>query len=224
MRILDVVQGSPEWLNARLGIPTASAFDRVLTPAKLQPSAKAEAYRNQLLAEWFVGHPIDFDGTSGFMERGKELEPQARAAYEFHRDVDVQVTGFILRDDEMAGGSPDGLVGKDGGLEIKCPAIQTHLGYMLQPQDLADEYRSQVQGNLYVSGRAWWDIMAFHPELPPVIVRVERDERYQAALATVLDAFVENLLACRAKLSPYREDREAAVAAMQRELMEAAHA
>lgn len=218
MKILDVIQGSEEWLLARLGIPTASEFDRILTPAKLQPCAKAETYRNQLLAEWFVGHPIDFDGTVGFMERGKELEPQARAAYEFHRDVEVRTVGFLKRDDEMAGASPDGLVGAEGGLELKCPAIQTHLGYMLNPQDLVDAYRSQVQGNLYISGREWWDIMSYHPELPPVIQRVEPDPKYQAALDTVLNAFIANLLECRRVLAPYYEDREAAVAAVRREL------
>ena len=198
---LDLEHGSREWVMARLGIPTGSSFDRILTPKTRKPSSQAVVYRNQLLAEWVLGYPIDWGGQSAFMERGSRMEPEARAWYEMTRGVDVELAGFVLRDDRMVGGSPDGLVGDDGILEIKCPAIHTHIGYMLGD---GPDYTAQVQGYLYLTGRAWADVLSYHPELPPVVVRVERDEGLIAPLGAVLDAFVANLSECRGRLAPYR--------------------
>src|SRR5690606_40247877 len=130
MRIVDVVQGSPEWLQARLGIPTASQADRILTPSKLKPAAAAREYLHQLLAEWVLGYPIEWAGNSQYMQRGTDLEAEARAAYELEMGVDVQTTGLLLTDDGMFGGSADGRGGDTGGVEIKFPAVQTHIGYL----------------------------------------------------------------------------------------------
>ncbi len=204
MKIIQCEQGTPEWFQARLGIPTCSRLDEVLTPKTLKLSTSAGKYRNQLLAEWLVGYPLDFGGSSAWMDRGIELEPEARAFYELRNDVEVETVGCILRDDEMMGGSPDGLVGEDGGLEVKCPALHTHVGYLLDPASLVAEYRSQVQGNLYVTGRKWWDVLSYFPDMPDVTVRVERDETYIAALDVALAGFVSDLLAARAKLEPHR--------------------
>lgn len=219
MKILAMRQGTAEWFVARAAMPTASEFDSILTPAKLQPSKSAEKYMARLLAEWLLGHPIITDSSS-FMERGKEMEPEARAAYEFDRDVAVRQVGFILRDDGLVGCSPDGLVGDDGGLEIKIPAIEQHVLYMLDPERLVNDYVGQVQGGLYLTGRDWWDVMSFSPELPPVIVRVEPDERYQEAIGPALEAFIKHMLQCRERLEPYKRVRDAAVAAVRRELDE----
>lgn len=208
---LDVEQGSPEWLNARLGIPTASKYDEIITPKTLKPSASAAKYRNQLLAEWLLGHPIDWGGSSAFMERGTEMEPQARRFYEMHNDVDVEVVGFVLRSDERTGGSPDGLVGEDGGVEIKCPAIHTHIGYMLDPSSFAAAYRGQVQGYMYLTDRAWWDLLSYNPELPHVQVRIERDPEYIEALDKALASFLSDLATAQAQLEPHRKAREAAI-------------
>ena len=204
MRILDVVQGSEAWLHARLGIPTASQADKILTPARLKPSSSAASYRTQLLAEWVQGYPIDWSGQSQFMERGTDLEPEARAAYELETDADVTTVGLCVRDDGLFAGSPDGLVGDDGGLEIKCAALHTHIGYMLDPSSLAAEYRGQPQALMYLTGRAWWDLWAYHPELPAVRVRIERDPEYVAAFAPALDAFIAELLRGREMLEPHR--------------------
>ncbi|HLS34240.1 MAG TPA: YqaJ viral recombinase family protein, partial [Brevibacterium sp.] len=127
MKILDVVQGSPEWLAARLGLPTCSQADRILTPARLRPASGAVTYRLQLLAEWVLGYPIEWSGSSAYMERGTELEAEARAAYEVEMGVDVEEVGLVLAPGGAFAGSPDGLVGEDGGLEIKCPALHTHI-------------------------------------------------------------------------------------------------
>lgn len=204
MKLLDVVQGSPEWHRARLGLPTCSRLDEVMTPKTMKLSASASKYRNQLLAEWFVGYPIDFGGSSAYMDRGTEMEPEARAYYELQRDVAVRVVGFALRDDERFGGSPDGLIEEDGGLEVKCPAIHTHVGYLLDPESLVTAYHSQVQGYIYLTGRQWWDIISYNPDLPSVIRRVTRDEQYCTALDAVLAEFLDNLEECRKLLEPHR--------------------
>lgn len=204
MKVLHMQQGTPEWHQARLGIPTCSRLDEVLTPKTLKLSTSAGKYRNQLLAEWLVGYPLDFGGSSAFVDRGTEMEPEARAYYELQRDVEVETVGFMLRDDEMMGGSPDGLVGDAGGLEIKCPALHTHIGYLLDPSLLVATYQSQVQGYLYITGREWWDILSYNPDLPDVTVRITRDEAYIAALDVALAGFVADLRSARGRLEPHR--------------------
>jgi len=200
MKILNVEQGSLEWLDARLGIPTASQFDRIITPKSRKPSASRATYRAEILAEWLMGQPLDW-GTTAYMDRGTELEAEARRYYVFERDVEVEQVGFIVRADGMVGGSPDGLVGDDGILEIKCPGPAQHVRYMLGEDP---DYIGQVQGYMYLTGRKWADILSYHPDLPKVIHRIERDEEYLAALVPVLDAFIEQLQADKERLAEHR--------------------
>lgn len=203
MTILDMEQGSLEWMVARLGLPTASRYDQLLTPKGLKPSASQQPYRAELLAEWLLGQPLEW-GTDGVMERGTELEAEARRFYEMDRDVEVRQVGFILRDDGLTGGSPDGLVGADGVLEIKCPMAKQHVRYMLGEKP---EHTGQVQGLLHLTGRAWCDVLSYNPELPPVLVRVERDEAYLAALVPILYAFAEQCSADRERYQAHRIPR-----------------
>jgi hypothetical protein len=205
MIVLPVEQGTPEWEYARIGHPTASGFDEILTPAKLKLSAQRFKYRNKILAEWLIGHPIDWGGASQFMDRGTDMEPEARAWYELQRDVEVEVVGHILTDDRRAGGSPDGLVGSDGGIEVKCAALHTHVGYMLDPDSLVAAYRSQVQGYLWLTGRAWWDLIAYAPTLPKIVQRIEPDAEYHAALADALGTFCDELDDAKRTLADHRE-------------------
>lgn len=200
MKILDVKQGSDEWMLARLGLPTASQFDRLLTPKKREPAAARHKYRAELVTEWLLGQPIEW-GSSIWMDRGTGLEDEARRWYEFDRDVQVHRTGFIARDDGQTGGSPDGLVGDEGGLEIKCPGALQHVQYLLG-DDL--EHVGQVQGYMYLTDRAWWDVLSYNPALPPVVHRVLRDEKYIAALTPVLDEFVKQLEADKSRLAEHR--------------------
>jgi hypothetical protein len=214
MKIIDVVQGTVEWEMARLGIPTASCFDKIVSPKKLLPSSTAVSYRNQLLAEWFLGYPLEFgSGNNGWTQRGTEMEAEARAFFEFRYDLAVRQVGLCLRDDEMVGCSPDGLIGEDEGVELKCPAIHTHIGYMLSPDTLLDEYRSQTQGGLYVTGRKRWHLMSYHPKLPPVRLIIEPDPKHIAALNAALGPFVASLLAGRELLEPHRATPAEPVAA-----------
>jgi hypothetical protein len=200
----------------RLGIPTASEFDRIITPAKLQLAAGAHKYMCVKLAEWMYGAPLEAF-VSPWMERGKDLEAEAVRYYEMDRDAETRVVGFVTTDNGMIGASPDRLVGDDGLLEQKCPSLETHVGYMLDPQSLADEYRLQVQGQLWVCDRAWCDVQSYYPGFPSVIVRAPADERVHKALAQHLPAFVDTMLACRVKLTQaYGELRRERITAAQR--------
>lgn len=196
---VDVEQGSPEWLAARLGIPTASQFRRIMTSKTMKPSSSSEGYLHELLAEWLIREPLD-DQKSQFMERGSELELNAVKYYEFQQEVDTETVGFCLRDDRLVGCSPDRLIGDDGGLEIKCPSAKIHVAYLLNGS-LSDEYRLQVQGNLWITGRQWWDIMSYNPVLPPALIRCERDDEFISILSGLVDAFVSRLQAARLTLA-----------------------
>lgn len=215
---MDIVQGSDAWLESRLGIPTASEFDRIITPKKLDPckSDTLDRYRNRLLAEWMYGASLEaFDG--GWIKRGKELEPEAARWYEMETDVVTTPVGFVALDDGSAGASPDRLVGEVGLVEFKCPALETHVGYLLEPSSLLAEYRIQHQGQLWVcSDREYVDMVSYYPAFPSVVVRTYRDEIVQAALSKYVPAFVEMLLAARVKLTQaYGELRRERVSAAQ---------
>ncbi len=188
---------SADWFKLRLGIPTASEFHKVITPGgKLSKQSPGYAY--SLLAELMLGRPLDSPETT-WMTRGTELEDQAIMAYEVVTGIETSLGGFITNDAGTAGCSPDRLVGDDGILEMKVPAPQTHVGYLLT-RDFGDEKKVQVQGQLWVSERKWVDLVSYHPELPPVILRVERDEEYIALLADALDSFVAVVADLKAKL------------------------
>jgi putative phage-type endonuclease len=186
MRYVDGEQGSIEWLQARCGTPTASNFSKILTTS-LKKSTQKEGYLNQLIAEKITGEP-QMLFKSAAMEMGNELEPVAKAYYELQNDIEVVETGLLLHDTLQAGGSPDGLVGQDGGLEIKCPLGSTHIEN-LRKQKVPSQYMTQIQGCLWVTEREWWDFMSFHPLIEPMIIRVYRDEDYIKALEEELTEF-----------------------------------
>lgn len=213
MKVHDLEQGTAEWHAVRLEIPTASEFSNIVTPLG-KPSKSQERYRNILLAEWMTGKPGGWDGDSVWGIRGKELEPEARDFYEFDTDQTVETVGFVTRDDGMAGASPDGLVGDFGLFEAKCPAPHTHVAYMLKGK-LDQSHMPQIQGQLLICGRDWCDIVAYNPDLPPITIRVERDEKFLKTLSEQLDRFIESLLEKREQLrqqgvTPLSELREAA--------------
>lgn len=193
MKIYDFVQGTPEWRKARAGIPTASKFSEVITQVRLELSTASDAYENRLVAERLTGRPIeDFKGTRE-MERGKELEGDAVQFYEMAHGIEAFHAGFITNDAGTFGASPDFLVGDIGGGELKCPGAQTHVGYLLNPEKLYQDYRLQVQGNLLASERQWWDCVSYHPELPPVFFRVERDAIVLEKLSTALETMEDRI-------------------------------
>jgi hypothetical protein len=198
----DVEQGTLDWMLLRLGLPTCSGYDRILTPKTRQPAAARSGYRAELLAEWMLGNPLEW-GTSGWMERGSFMEDEAIAWYELQRGTDTQKVGFITRDDGLTGGSPDRLVGDEGGLEIKVLNARNHTLHLLGEASLTD-YVGQVQGYLYLTDRAWWDVLLYNPSLPPILERVKRDDSYIAALVPVLDQFTQTIERDKGRLWEHR--------------------
>jgi len=190
LKILQADQGTQEWLDARLGCPSASQFCKLVTTAG-KPSASADDYISEMIAERITGErePIY---VNEWMQRGTELEPEARETYEFIHGVDVEEVGFILDDSGEFGCSPDGLVGEDGGVEFKCPAPKNHIAWSRKGVCPSKHY-AQVQGCLYITGRKWWDFMSYHPEMKPFIVRVERDEEFIEKLAEQISLAVEEI-------------------------------
>jgi hypothetical protein len=198
----DVEQGSLEWMQVRLGIPTASQFDRIVTPKKMAPATAADGYRAELLAEYLLGQPLEW-GTSGWMERGTDMEDEARRWYAFERDVDVEKVGFVTSACGRAGGSPDGLVGDDGGIEIKCLSAKNHVRHMLG-ESIATHHVGQVQGYLWLTGRKWWDVISYHPDLPSVVERVTPNAEWVNAFEPALEAFSKKLESEKERLSQHR--------------------
>jgi hypothetical protein len=197
VKIIDCEQGSTEWKMARMGLPTASQFGRIIGK-KLTLVDGAWTYMNELLVEWALGY-CEGEDASQYMERGREMEEQAVAFFELQSGLDTQKVGFITNDAGTVGCSPDRLVGDDGGLEVKCPAAKTHIGYLLSAGDVGP-YAPQVQGALWITGREWWTWLSFHPTLPPAEVRMARDEKFIAALASALDEFNDRLADAKARI------------------------
>lgn len=201
--IIDCDQGSDAWYKARLGIPTASRFSDILAKGEGKSRNK---YLRELAAEILRGD-VEADAyTNGYMDRGKEQEPEARALYALTYGP-VRQVGFIRNG--RKGASPDSLVGNVGGLEIK-----TALGHIqierLQLGRVPPEHVAQVQGNLWVSERDWWDFMSYSPGLPPLVVRAHRDDAYIAKLAEAVDAFNDELDALVASIGGADQFRRAA--------------
>ena len=201
MIVLDAEQGSLEWVGARLGIPTASQFHRIITP-KGRLSLQRKPYLAELIAERALGEPMGslergaLDGkatVTGWMERGKTLEDQARQYYELVTDTTVEKVGFVWPDESKSvGASPDALVGSDGLLEIKCPSAPRHL-LNLASESAPRTYWMQVQGQLWVCKRRWCDLLSYCPGLPESLHRAEMDEEIQTALDEHIPVFVREL-------------------------------
>ncbi len=194
---LDVKQGSPEWFTARAGIPGASCFDRIVT-TKGEPSKQAKNYLYELAGERIVGAKMETYQNAA-MQRGIEMEAEARALFQMIKDVEVEEVGICYPDEgKRYACSPDGLL-QDAGLEIKCPLIHTHVGYLLAGT-LPTDYTQQVQGSMLVTGFERWFFMSYYPGLPPLILKVNRDWKFTATLKIELEAFCEELDAVETRL------------------------
>lgn len=189
-------QGSEEWFAARRGIPTASGFKSIIT-SKGEKSTSASTYMNKLLAEWMVGESEDYQNE--WMQRGTELEPEARRWFEFVTGLEVKEEGFLTCLDGWCGCSPDGLIGEDAGLEIKCPAPQTHIKYLLSGQ-APSEYIPQIQGSMYVTGRDKWHFVSYLPGAKNLHIVVERDAEWQEKFDSIIRNFVDKMLEKRNQL------------------------
>lgn len=219
----DCEQGSDEWWALRVGAPSVSSLSRILTPSQLGYSTGARGYISDLVGERMLGSVMDRDGGSIWTEYGKEGEDFGRKWYSWFYDVDVRqvgsITTEIVRTDSEGEpvqgedgfvtdtflGSPDGLVGSDGIVEIKCPKATTHMQYLTKHKDLSNEYWLQTQGYLFLTGREWCDLISFNPDLPKKRVRVLPDPKVQEMIERQLQRFFREMATCWRKLNELGE-------------------
>ena len=195
MIIHDCEQGSDDWFKIKCGKISASHFGDVLNK-----KTGRRTYMLKVLAERMSGESMNGYSNKA-MEDGIETEPLAREYYE-QLFGHVQQVGFVELSDYV-GCSPDGLNGDDGGLEIKCPFPNTHIDYILKNK-LPAVYVPQVQGNMWVTGRNWWDFVSFCPKIkdrPFWHIRVERDEKYIHVLSLEVDRFIADMKELESKIT-----------------------
>lgn len=175
-----MIQGSPEWLESRRGFVGASSINDVMSTTKSGGEAATRRnLRARIVAERLTGICAE-SFTSTAMQWGIEHEPIARANYEVSKGVDVDQVGFILHPDiKWTGASPDGLIGNDGLIEIKCPNTATHIDYLLAGV-VPSEYKNQMLWQMECTGRKWCDFLSYDPRMPDdmqmFLIRYERDD------------------------------------------------
>lgn len=189
-------QRTEEWFAARLGKVTASRVADVIAQTKTGYSSSRKNYMTELICERLTGTKSE-GYSNAAMQRGTELEPIARSIYEMQFDLTVNEIGFVDHPEiKMTGASPDGLVGSDGLIEIKCPNPATHLE-TLMTKDAPRKYIPQIQWQLACTGRDWCDFVSYAPEFPDnmklFVCRVPRDSGYIHGLELEIKAFLKEL-------------------------------
>lgn len=194
--MIEIEQGSSEWFKQRLGKVTASRVADVIAKTKTGWGASRGNYLAQLVAERLTGTVAE-SYSNAAMQWGTETEPQARLAYEFRTDATVEQVAFIGHPTiAMSGASPDGLVGADGLVEIKCPNTATHIE-TLRTGKIAEKYVTQMMWQMACTGRLWCDFVSFDPRMPENMAlwihRVERDAQMVAYLEKSVIEFLAEL-------------------------------
>lgn len=185
-------QGSVEWHRYRLGIPTASAFHRIITPKTGELSKQARPYLYRLVAERMLVEAFEDNlERVEWIEKGAQHEPRAAAHFMRKFQVPIERVGFITDNNHRYGCSPDGLIGGRSTIEIKCPQPWTQMGRLLDGMD--EKYRPQVQGQLFVAEMDLAHFWSWHEQMPPFYICTHRDEPYIAKLASALLEFVAEL-------------------------------
>jgi putative phage-type endonuclease len=209
----DIIQGSDEWKQLRLGKVTASRVADMVARTKSGYGASRANYAAQLIAERLTGQPAE-SFTNAAMQHGTDTEPEARSAYEFYQGVTVEQVAFVPHPTiPDAGCSPDGLVGDDGMVEIKCPNTATHLDTLLG-QSTPSKYIDQMQFQMSCCGRQWADFVSYDPRLPEhmrlFVRRVMRDDNRIAELETEAVLFLKEVDAKIIQLENLYGERAAA--------------
>jgi putative phage-type endonuclease len=205
MKIIhDIEQGSVAWLELRLGKITASKFKDVMTNGRGGNTSKtAESYMMELAIEKITGSSLPFFENEA-MRHGTETEPQARAMYELLSGNEVAEVAFIEYN-EFVGVSPDGLIGNDGLLEIKCPNTKTQVERFLKETGLPSDYKWQVHGQIWVAEREWCDFLSFDDRIDTaaqyLCTRVYRDDALIKDLSERVEKFSDELQEMITKLS-----------------------
>lgn len=178
--ILQAEQGSEEWLQARVGLATASRFADIISKTRSGYSASRKNYMAELVVEILTGNNTEMF-TSSAMQWGTDTEPVARLQYLLMTGNEVEETSLWLHDTLPVGASPDGLVNDKGTIEIKCPNTATHIE-TLQSKKVPPQYYAQIQGQLWMTDRDWCDFVSFDPRLPEnaqiIVIHVPRDQKF----------------------------------------------
>lgn len=184
----DVAQGEAEWLTLRIGRVTASEIHNLVTPLfKVKDGDGPKTYLYTKLAEAYRGKPLP-GFSSWATEQGQELEDEARKWYSLEFDEKIKNCGFVESDDHKCGCSPDGLIGDDGGLELKAPEATNHVRYLIDgvaPKD----YIAQIHMAMFVTGRPWWKFVSYHRGFPAFALTIQRDEEICAKIGEALAKF-----------------------------------
>lgn len=187
----DIAQGSVDWQILRSGKITASEVDALISPlGEIRRGEGVTTYLSQKLCERWTGGPLmSLQGVFD-CEQGIFLEERAKPAFTLHTGIDIENVSFIETDDGRAGCSPDGIIGKESGVELKAPRTDTHLRYLLSGK-LPKIYVSQVQFSMFVTGCKTWHFFSYNRSLPPLHLVVERDEKFHESLGKALSAFLK---------------------------------
>jgi len=205
-------QGSPEWLALRAGKVTASRVADVIARTKTGWGASRANYMAELIAERLTGQPAP-SFSNAAMQWGTDKEPEARDYYAFITGATVEQIAFVHHPTVAdSGASPDGLVGDDGLVEIKCPSTSTHIDTLLGAVG-PSKYMTQMQWQLACTGRKWCDFVSYDPRMPEsmqlFVTRIERDDDVIAVLekdvAEFLSEVAEKVAALTERYEPQRE-------------------
>lgn len=203
----DIEQRSEEWRKIRAGLPTASNFATVLAKGKSGPESKTRRdYLLKLAGEILTGEPME-SYSNGYMDRGGRMEEEAKDFYAFLHDIEPECVGFIRNGNK--GCSPDALLGSEGLLEIKTVAPHILIDLILK-DEFPPKFRAQVQGQIWVSGREWCDLLCYFTGMPPLIKRAYRDPGYIIQLSDAVDQFNEELESVVEKIRSYGIERATA--------------
>ncbi|RXZ42663.1 lambda exonuclease family protein [Crenobacter cavernae] len=200
-----IEQRTDAWREQRAGKITASRFaDAIAMNSRTgKPTEARNTYMREIVAEILSGQAKP-EISARSLEWGKDVEPFAREAYELERGLVVVESEFLLHPaHDFIGCSPDGLIGDDGGIEMKCPKDpQVHVKTMLEC--MPNDHIGQVQGCMLVTGRAWWDFVSYDPrETEPYrlyVERIPRDEAFIAELEAGLLLFWQDVQAAIQKI------------------------
>lgn len=203
--VRDIEQGTQEWLDIRSGLLSASKADVLVTPTgKVATGQKVTDYMNKLIAERMMGKSAESGFMSDAMQRGIELEEDARDWYSMATGEDVEEV-TIVRDGDYSC-SPDGLIfdgeNIDKGLEIKCPLAHTHVGY-LRAGKVPTKYIPQLQMSMFVCDVNEWDFLSYHPDIEPLLITVQRDQEWIDLYRSKSKDFIKDMDEALLSITPH---------------------
>lgn len=191
MKHIECEQNSEKWLRARLGMPTASKFDKIITPAGNKTGAPWYDYMYQLVYERIVKKQFNTIPPTYWVQRGKFLEPYAEKTLEYLFKMELRKVGLLTTDDGKIGASPDRIVNSEWAIEIKCPAPWQHIQYSVRGPD--KDYKAQIQGQMYVGEFKRVSFFSYNPGMPCFLHHIDRDDEYIEKLGKLLKEFVIEL-------------------------------